>query len=53
MIKPPYVSAFLYLNTVGYFLHKGKIRPWTTAAASKLDRLSLACVPIYADEYLL
>ncbi|KAI3391076.1 hypothetical protein diail_8062, partial [Diaporthe ilicicola] len=31
---PPYVSAFLYLNTVGYFLHKKKIRPWTTAVAT-------------------
>lgn len=34
MTQPPYVSAFFYLNTVGYFLHKKKIRPWTTAVAS-------------------
>ncbi|KAI1086651.1 MFS general substrate transporter [Rostrohypoxylon terebratum] len=30
---PPYVSAFLFLNIVGYFLHKKTIRPWTTAVA--------------------
>lgn len=30
---PPYVGAFLFLNTVGYFLHKKIIRPWTTAVA--------------------
>ncbi|KAI0891279.1 MFS general substrate transporter [Annulohypoxylon nitens] len=30
---PPYVSAFLFLNVVGYFLHKKTIRPWTTAVA--------------------
>ncbi|KAI0129989.1 retrograde regulation protein 2 [Xylariales sp. AK1849] len=28
---PPYVSAFLFLNVVGYFLHKEVIKPWTTA----------------------
>lgn len=33
-IQPPYVGAFLFLNTVGYFLHKKIIRPWTTAVAS-------------------
>ncbi|KAI1452665.1 MFS general substrate transporter [Annulohypoxylon moriforme] len=30
---PPYVSAFLFLNIVGYFLHKKTIRSWTTAVA--------------------
>ncbi|OTA98591.1 hypothetical protein M426DRAFT_107838 [Hypoxylon sp. CI-4A] len=30
---PPYVSAFLFLNTIGYLLHKKTIRPWTTAVA--------------------
>ncbi|CAJ2500306.1 Uu.00g031590.m01.CDS01 [Anthostomella pinea] len=30
---PPYVTSFLFLNTVGYFLHKRVIRPWTTAVA--------------------
>ncbi|KAI1859166.1 uncharacterized protein JN550_012179 [Neoarthrinium moseri] len=33
MNVPPYVSAFLFLNTVGFFLHKKIIRPWTTAGA--------------------
>ncbi|KAI1204514.1 MFS general substrate transporter [Annulohypoxylon truncatum] len=33
---PPYVSAFLFLNIVGYFLHKKTIRPWTTAVAIEL-----------------
>ncbi|KAI1654156.1 MFS general substrate transporter [Daldinia decipiens] len=28
---PPYLSAFLFLNVLGYFLHKKAIRPWTTA----------------------
>ncbi|KAF3071044.1 hypothetical protein GL218_00944 [Daldinia childiae] len=28
---PPYLSAFLFLNILGYFLHKKTIRPWTTA----------------------
>ncbi|KAI0008782.1 MFS general substrate transporter [Xylariaceae sp. FL0662B] len=28
---PPYVSAFLFLNTVGHYLHKKAIRPWTAA----------------------
>ncbi|KAH8204772.1 hypothetical protein TruAng_001106 [Truncatella angustata] len=31
---PPYVVTFLFLNTVGYLLHKKIIRPWTTAVAS-------------------
>ncbi|ORY60256.1 retrograde regulation protein 2 [Pseudomassariella vexata] len=30
---PPYVTAFLFLNTVGFFLHKKIICPWTTAVA--------------------
>ncbi|KAJ5164449.1 Major facilitator superfamily domain general substrate transporter [Penicillium coprophilum] len=30
---PPYVACFLFLNTLGYWLHKGWIRPWTTAVA--------------------
>ncbi|KAI1371786.1 MFS general substrate transporter [Hypoxylon crocopeplum] len=30
---PPYVSAFLFLNIIGHFLHKRAIRPWTTAVA--------------------
>ncbi|KAK6219307.1 hypothetical protein LQW54_002295 [Pestalotiopsis sp. IQ-011] len=30
---PPYVATFLFLNTVGYLLHKKVIRPWTTAVA--------------------
>ncbi|KAK7748332.1 hypothetical protein SLS62_008700 [Diatrype stigma] len=30
---PPYVGAFVFLNTVGFFLHKKIIRPWTTAVA--------------------
>ncbi|KAI0880204.1 MFS general substrate transporter [Annulohypoxylon maeteangense] len=30
---PPYVSAFVFLNIVGYFLHRKAIRPWTTAVA--------------------
>ncbi|KAI5864156.1 MFS general substrate transporter [Durotheca rogersii] len=33
MNMPPYVTAFLFLNTVGYFLHRKVIRPWTTAVA--------------------
>lgn len=31
---PPYVGAFVFLNTVGFLLHKKIIRPWTTAVAS-------------------
>ncbi|KAJ5478817.1 hypothetical protein N7530_004326 [Penicillium desertorum] len=30
---PPYVACFFFLNTLGYLLHKGWIRPWTTAVA--------------------
>ncbi|KAH8812169.1 retrograde regulation protein 2 [Xylogone sp. PMI_703] len=30
---PPYVSCFLFLNTIGYMLHKKWIRPWTTAVS--------------------
>ncbi|KAE9379392.1 MFS general substrate transporter [Stipitochalara longipes BDJ] len=30
---PPYVSCFLFLNLMGYMLHKKWIRPWTTAVA--------------------
>lgn len=41
----------MYLNTVGYFLHKKKIRPWTTAVASTpfVFPWSLAYAPILAD----
>lgn len=31
--KPPYIASFLFLNTVGFFLHRKTIRPWTTVAA--------------------
>ncbi|KAJ5090235.1 Major facilitator superfamily domain general substrate transporter [Penicillium argentinense] len=30
---PPYVACFFFLNALGYLLHKGWIRPWTTAVA--------------------
>ncbi|KAI1334555.1 major facilitator superfamily domain-containing protein [Xylariaceae sp. FL0016] len=30
---PPYVSGFLFLNTLGFLLHRKIIRPWTTAVA--------------------
>ncbi|KAL2787659.1 major facilitator superfamily domain-containing protein [Aspergillus keveii] len=30
---PPYVACFLFLNTIGHFLQKKWIRPWTTAVA--------------------
>jgi len=30
---PPYVSCFIFLNVLGYMLHKKWIRPWTTAVA--------------------
>ncbi|KAL3473695.1 major facilitator superfamily domain-containing protein [Aspergillus californicus] len=30
---PPYVACFVFLNTVGYLLHRKLIRPWTTAVA--------------------
>ncbi|KAJ5388153.1 Major facilitator superfamily domain general substrate transporter [Penicillium cosmopolitanum] len=30
---PPYVACFFFLNTLGYLLHKGWIRPWTSAVA--------------------
>ncbi|KAL4899216.1 hypothetical protein BDW74DRAFT_171679 [Aspergillus multicolor] len=30
---PPYVACFLFLNTMGYCLHRKWIRPWTTAVA--------------------
>jgi hypothetical protein len=33
--QPPYVACFFFLNLLGYLLHKGWIRPWTTAVASK------------------
>ncbi|KAI1134334.1 MFS general substrate transporter [Hypoxylon sp. FL0543] len=38
---PPYVSAFIFLNVVGYFLHKKSIRPWTTAVA--IESAIIAC----------
>ncbi|KAH8429249.1 uncharacterized protein LDX57_006916 [Aspergillus melleus] len=31
---PPYVACFIFLNILGVLLHKGIIRPWTTAVAS-------------------
>jgi MFS family permease len=34
-LQPPYISCFLFLNLMGYMLHKKWIRPWTTAVASK------------------
>ncbi|TVY94254.1 MFS transporter [Lachnellula willkommii] len=33
MNMPPYISCFLFLNLIGYMLHKKWIRPWTTAVA--------------------
>ncbi|KAE8441180.1 hypothetical protein EG329_005780 [Mollisiaceae sp. DMI_Dod_QoI] len=30
---PPYFSCFLFLNLMGYMLHKKWIRPWVTAVA--------------------
>ncbi|SPO07281.1 uncharacterized protein DNG_09975 [Cephalotrichum gorgonifer] len=33
MNMPPYVCAFLFLNTIGFLLHRKIIRPWTTAVA--------------------
>lgn len=35
------MTGFLFLNTVGYFLHKKIIRPWTTAAFSQWTPLPL------------
>ena len=32
-LQPPYVSVFLFLNTMGFMLHKKWIRPWTTAVS--------------------
>ncbi|VUC29734.1 unnamed protein product [Clonostachys rosea] len=33
MNMPPYVSACIFLNIIGYLLHKKILRPWTTAVA--------------------
>lgn len=33
--KPPYVAACVFLNIIGYLLHKKILRPWTTAVGSK------------------
>lgn len=41
--QPPYVACFFFLNILGYLLHKGWIRPWTTAVASKHD-YSVLCM---------
>ncbi|KAI1084270.1 MFS general substrate transporter [Whalleya microplaca] len=30
---PPYVSAFLFLNILGYYLHKKTIKPWIAAVS--------------------
>ncbi|KAJ6091178.1 hypothetical protein N7467_003147 [Penicillium canescens] len=38
---PPYVACFLFLNTVGHLLHKGWIRPWTTAVA--IESTTIIC----------
>ncbi|KAH6655237.1 major facilitator superfamily domain-containing protein [Truncatella angustata] len=38
---PPYVVTFLFLNTVGYLLHKKIIRPWTTAVA--IESTTIIC----------
>ncbi|KAK9419067.1 putative Major facilitator superfamily domain-containing protein [Seiridium unicorne] len=38
---PPYVSTFLFLNIVGYLLHKKIIRPWTTAIA--IESTTIVC----------
>ncbi|OKL62497.1 hypothetical protein UA08_02534 [Talaromyces atroroseus] len=34
---PPYVACFIFLNTVGYMIHRKWIRPWTTAVAIRLS----------------
>lgn len=39
---PPYVSCFLFLNLMGYMLHKKWIRPWTTAVASRWNNPNLS-----------
>jgi len=39
--QPPYVSCFLFLNLMGYMLHKKWIGPWTTAVASRTSPLIL------------
>ncbi|OAL47334.1 retrograde regulation protein 2 [Pyrenochaeta sp. DS3sAY3a] len=33
MNMPPYISAFLLLNTLGFMLHRKWIRPWVTAVS--------------------
>lgn len=33
-LQPPYISAFLLLNTLGFMLHRKWIRPWVTAVSS-------------------
>ncbi|RDW89758.1 hypothetical protein BP6252_01790 [Coleophoma cylindrospora] len=38
---PPYVACFIFLNTVGYLLHKKWIRPWTTAVA--IEATTIIC----------
>ncbi|KAL7624706.1 hypothetical protein AAE478_006277 [Parahypoxylon ruwenzoriense] len=43
---PPYITSFLFLNTVGHFLHKKVIRPWTTAVA-----IALAIIVCYIILY--
>ncbi|KAJ5506374.1 Major facilitator superfamily domain general substrate transporter [Penicillium expansum] len=38
---PPYVACFFFLNILGYLLHKGWIRPWTTAVA--IESTTIIC----------
>ncbi|KAJ5811549.1 Major facilitator superfamily domain general substrate transporter [Penicillium riverlandense] len=38
---PPYVACFFFLNGLGYLLHRGWIRPWTTAVA--IESTTIIC----------
>ncbi|KAF8848538.1 MFS general substrate transporter [Acephala macrosclerotiorum] len=53
---PPYISCFLFLNLMGYMLHKKWIRPWVTAVAIEstiiLCYILLITVPNPVVKYL-
>ncbi|KAF7530998.1 hypothetical protein G7054_g9296 [Neopestalotiopsis clavispora] len=53
---PPYVATFLFLNTVGYLLHKNVIRPWITAVVIEstiiICYIMLVTVPNPVVKYL-
>ncbi|CAG9955874.1 unnamed protein product [Clonostachys rosea f. rosea IK726] len=44
MNMPPYVAACVFLNIIGYLLHKKILRPWTTAVG--IEVTIMACYVI-------